>query len=154
MLDVQNTGVVRQFSTGATRDLVEDKLDLRGFISPKALRRFAAYMNKNRRLPDGSLRGSDNWKMGIPIPVYIESLIRHSIEFWELVEDGLLVSQDDAVLREADEAVCGLMFNVLGYLHERVKVLDAAETPYPGKRIPGKPPLTYPAAQELLKAAA
>lgn len=144
--------IVREFTTGASRDLVSDKLDYRGFISPKALRRFAAYMNKNRRLPDQSLRPSDNWKLGIPIPVYIESLIRHANEFWEFCEDGLLLGDDAAALDEADEAVCGILFNAMGYLHERIKVLDAADAVYPGKRVPGKPPLTYRAALNLQEA--
>lgn len=150
-MDGEAKPVVREFGTGANRDLVQDKLDYRGFISPKALRRFAAYMNKNRRLADGSLRASDNWKQGIPIPVYVESMLRHSIEFWELVEDGLFSKTDEAALSEADEAVCGLFFNVMGYLHERVKLLDANDTPYPGKRACGKPPLTYQQAQDALQ---
>lgn len=134
--------VVRLFDTGANRDRVEGKLDFRGFISPKAARRFAAYMNKNRKLADGSLRQSDNWKLGIPIPVYIESMGRHWHELWEALEDG------DWML--ADEAACGLRFNVDGYLHERVKLMDADGTPYPGRRVPGnRPPLGYPEAQRL-----
>lgn len=150
----EKTSVVREFPTGAVRDLVQDKLDFRGFISPKALRRFAAYMNKNRKLADGSLRNSDDWKKGIPISVYIESLLRHTFEYWELVDDGFFLSQDEALMREADEVICGILFNAMGYIHERVKDLDSTDTPYPGKRVPGKPPLTYHAAQDLLAKAA
>jgi hypothetical protein len=40
-------------TTGATRNLDEDKLDYEGFLSPYVLRRFAAYMHEHRKTPDG-----------------------------------------------------------------------------------------------------
>lgn len=154
--------VVRTFNTGANRDRAEGKLDFLGFLSPKAERRFAAYMNKNRRLGDGSLRDGDNWKRGIPLPVYADSLARHQQEVRELINDLvdasgcesaraiLDIPPDHPTLLAIDEAACALFFNVQGWLHERVKALDAAGVPYPGRRVHGKPPLTYPEAQHLL----
>jgi hypothetical protein len=153
--------VVREFVTGANRDRVEGKLDFLGFVSSKAERRFAAYMNKNRRLADGSLRLSDNWKRGIPLSVYAESLVRHAQEFRELVNDAVDATGiesaanihnapvDHPALLAIDEAACGLYFNVQGWLHERVKALDANNVPYPGKRVHGKPPLSYQEAERL-----
>ncbi len=148
------SGCVRQFDTGANRDLATDKLDLAGFLSPKVARRFGAYMNKCRHLPDGSRRAADNWKKGIPLSVYAQSAYRHANELHELLEDAAgpggidqldLVKPED--LLSADEVVCSLLFNLSGYLHERIKTLDNLEIPYPGKRVPGKPPMTYAQAE-------
>lgn len=132
--------VVRTFSTGATRDRKEGKFDYFGFVSAKAARRFGAYMHKNRQLPDGTLRSGDNWKQGIPIPEFKECMGRHVQEFCESLEDGDLMT--------ADEAACAIRFNIDGWLHERVKVMDADNQNYPGKRVPGKPPMSYAEAAE------
>lgn len=154
--------VVREFATGANRDRVEGKPDFNGFLSPKSERRFAAYMNKNRRLSDGSLRDGDNWQLGIPLAVYAESFGRHAVEVREAIRDAVdatgvkfarLIADappGHPTMLAIDEAMCALFFNVQGWLHERVKAMDAANVPYPGKRVHGKPPLSYPEAQQLL----
>jgi hypothetical protein len=152
--------VVREFATGANRDRVEGKLDYLGFTSAKADRRFAAYMNKNRRLADGSLRDGDNWKRGIPLPVYADSFARHAQEVREAINDavdqtGVIAArliqdapQDHPALLAIDETMTAMRFNVDGWLHERVKAMDALGNPYPGKRGEhGKPPMTYPEFQ-------
>jgi hypothetical protein len=43
--------MMREFTTGATRNLDEDKHDYEGFLSPYVLRRFAAYMHEHRKTP-------------------------------------------------------------------------------------------------------
>jgi hypothetical protein len=68
---------VRTFSTGATRDTDEGKLDFEGFLSPTVLKAFAEYMHEKRKMPDGSLRDSDNWQRGIPVDAYMKSMWRH-----------------------------------------------------------------------------
>ena len=57
---------MRNFDTGATRDVDTNKLDFEGFLSPVVLERYAEYMHKNRVQADGNLRDSDNWQKGIP----------------------------------------------------------------------------------------
>jgi len=109
---------MRVFATGATRDSNEHKPDYKGFLSTKAIKRFGAYMMKHQVQADGSLRSSDNWKKGIPIPAYVESLVRHTIDFLDAYESGRL--------EEADELACAIMFNNQGYLHEREKEKEAA----------------------------
>lgn len=104
---------MRTYDTGATRDSNDTKLDYRGFLSPTALRRFAEYMQKHRRQADGHLRASDNWKKGIPVEDYLESLIRHTVDFWDAEERG---DQDAAM-----ELACAIWFNLQGYIHEREK---------------------------------
>lgn len=110
---------MRTFETGATRDTDAGKLDYEGFLSPRVLKRFAEYMNKNRVQSDGTLRDSDNWQKGIPLEAYMKSLWRHFFEVWELyrvrVANGVL---DDDQIDALDEALCAVMFNTQGFLHE------------------------------------
>lgn len=102
---------VRVFETGANRDSEDGKLDYEGFLSPLVLKRFAEYMHKNRYMRDGSLRDSDNWQKGIPFDVYMKSLFRHFMEVWTLHRKG-------GTRAELEEALCGVLFNTMGYLHE------------------------------------
>jgi hypothetical protein len=103
--------LVRTFSTGATRDLDENKLDFEGFLSPLVLEEFAKYMHGKRKMPDGSLRDSDNWQKGIPLDAYMKSMFRHFFAVWKSHRAGT-VSREDLM---------GLMFNVQGYIHETLK---------------------------------
>lgn len=105
---------IRKFETGATRDQDQTKHDFEGFLSPLVIDRFGQYMTKHRQQPDGQMRASDNWQLGIPIDAYMKSGWRHFFDWWkqhrgikgqELLEDTL----------------CALMFNTMGYLHELLK---------------------------------
>ena len=107
-------GKIRSFTTGATRDTDEGKYDYEGFFSPLVIERFAEYMNKHRKQSDGNLRDSDNWQKGIPLCAYMKSGWRHFIDLWKehrgyRTKDGI------------EEALCALLFNVQGYLHEYLK---------------------------------
>ena len=117
---------MRKFETGATRDADTSKPDYEGFLSPLALARFAQYMHKNRVQADGKLRDSDNWQKGIPKTAYMKSAFRHFVEWWtahraaapaEYLPGGIVPGQDDLV----EEAICALLFNAMGYLHEHLK---------------------------------
>jgi hypothetical protein len=109
---------VRQFTTGATRDVDTGKLDYEGFISPLVLKRFAEFMHKNRFQKDGSLRASDNWQKGIPLDAYMKSETRHFMDLW-LHHRGY---PDQAVDKDIEEVLCAIIFNAQGYLHELLKV--------------------------------
>ena len=104
----------RYFKTGAYRDIEEDKLDYEGFLSPIVLKRFAKYMNKHRKQSDGTLRDSDNWQKGIPKEVYIKSAWRHFMDLW-------LEHRGHKSREGIEDALCAVMFNVMGYLHEHLK---------------------------------
>jgi hypothetical protein len=123
MFKKQDVAVVRSFDTGATRDVDTGKYDYEGFYSPLVMEAFGAYMNFNRRLRDGSLRDSDNWQKGMPRPVYMKSGWRHFFDWWR--EHRGLATKEGIVW-----ALCGLLFNAQGYLHELLKndpeLLDAA----------------------------
>ena len=104
--------VPRVFESGAIRDTDEDKLDYEGFLSPLVLKRYAQYMHKHRKLPNGDMRDSDNWQKGIPLNEYMSPMWRHFMEVW---------SDHRAGGEAGDEALCALLFNVMGYLHEILK---------------------------------
>lgn len=105
---------IRKFETGATRDIDVGKLDYEGFLSPIVLQRYAEYMNKHRHQSDGNLRDSDNWQKGIPKETYMKSAWRHFMDLW--FEHRGFNSRDGI-----EEALCALIFNVMGYLHEILK---------------------------------
>jgi hypothetical protein len=102
---------MREFDTGATRDTEEGKYDYEGFLSPLVLERYAEYMHKNRLQADGKLRGSDNWQKGIPLDVYMKSMWRHFILVW-------MEHRFEPATDAQEEALCGLLFNAMGYLYE------------------------------------
>lgn len=109
---------MRTFESGATRDGNADKLVYEAFLSPHVLRVYAEYMHQKRQTPDG-LRDGDNWQKGIPVDVYMDSLVRHVMELWEAHRD-----QKADVYRnptEINDLLCAIMFNSMGILFERVK---------------------------------
>jgi hypothetical protein len=105
---------MRQFETGATRDSDADKMDFEGFLSPLVLERYARYMHKHRTQADGQVRDSDNWQKGIPREAYIKSAWRHFMDWW--FEHRGLHSREGL-----EDALCALLFNAQGYLHEVLK---------------------------------
>lgn len=105
---------IRTFETGATRDVEAGKLDYDGFLSPLVVDAYARYMDFHRRLPDGSLRDSDNWQKGIPRDAYMKSAWRHFVDWWRFHRG--LTTREGIVF-----AICGLLFNAMGYLHEYLK---------------------------------
>jgi len=114
---------IRRFDSGATRDLDASKLDYEGFLSPLVLRRFAEYMHSNRTMADGSVRDSDNWQKGIPEVAYIKSGWRHFFDWW--CEHRGVDTKEGIEL-----ALCGLLFNAMGYLHEHLKAQAAPVAPH------------------------
>lgn len=101
---------MRKFDGGATRDDDTDKPDYEGFLSPEVLAEYARYMHKNRKQSDGELRASDNWQKGIPKNQYMKSAWRHFMQMWRAHRN-----------EEPDmEAMCALLFNVMGYMYEEI----------------------------------
>ena len=104
------------FGSGATRDSDAGKLDYEGFLSPLVLQRFGRYMHQHRVLPDGTLRDSDNWQKGIPLKEYMKPFIRHALDAWALHRGW-----PGEATQDIEEALCAVIFNSMGYLHERLK---------------------------------
>ena len=109
--------VMREFGTGATRDGADDKYDYEGFDSPLVTKRYAAYMHAHRKQADGTMRGSDNWQLGIPKEAYVKSLVRH-MEDLRLHWDGYV---DEAVDQDFESVLCAVLFNAKGLLFEVLK---------------------------------
>lgn len=108
---------IRIFETGANRDTDTDKLQYEGFLSPLVEKRYAQYMHLHRKQKDGSLRASDNWQKGIPIEVYVDSLVRHMQDV-RLHHDKF---SDEAIDPDLESALCAVIFNASGYLFELLK---------------------------------
>lgn len=107
--------MIREFDTGATRDLEAGKVDYEGHLSPQVLKAYGEYMNRCREMKDGSLRDSDNWQKGMPLPVYMKSLWRHFLDLW--LQHRSKVPDKERQISDC----CGVMFNVQGYLFELLK---------------------------------
>ena len=104
----------RTFDTGATRNNDVGKYDYEGFLSPEALRAYAAYMHENRILEDGTVRDSDNWQKGIPLDVYMKSNWRHFRDLWSS-HRGIEVEEGELA------AAMGVIFNTFGWAVQRMK---------------------------------
>lgn len=117
MAYIIDSGTLRTFETGATRDTAQDKHEPWGFMSALAEQRFCAYMHHHRHQSDDSMRDSDNWKKGIPMDAYKHSLSRH-IQDLRLILEGF---GEQARERDLEEVLCSVLFNVQGMLHETIK---------------------------------
>lgn len=104
---------MRLFEGGATRDSDVGKPDYQGYLSPLVIERFGEYMLRHQTQADGTLRSSDNWKKGMPKDAFMKSGFRHFMDWW-LDHEGYEAKED------LEEALCALMFNVMGYLHEHL----------------------------------
>src|SRR5262249_35716685 len=100
--------------TGASRDTDQGKLDYEGFLSPLVIKAFAEYMDKHRLMPDGALRDSDNWQKGMPLEAYMKSGWRHFFDWWS-------IHRGQPAREDLKTALCALLFNAQGYLHEILK---------------------------------
>ncbi|MHC4757222.1 MAG: hypothetical protein ACYTE8_01045 [Planctomycetota bacterium] len=112
-------GKLTTYTTGATRDSREGKLVFDKFLSHSVILQFAKYMNMNRVQSDGKLRSGDNWQKGITQEDYMESAFRHFMDFWDHHRN--LKNRDRDGHIEGIGAVCGLLFNIMGWLHEWLK---------------------------------
>lgn len=102
----------REFSTGATRDTDHEKIDFEGFLSPLVIEAYGDYMHRNRFLPDGSVRASNNWQLGIPTTAYMKSLWRHFFSVWMAHFKRQPLPKQE---------LCAVIFNASGLLHETLK---------------------------------
>ena len=121
MIQPEPSKSIRKFDTGATRDTDAEKLDFEGFISPAVLELYAEYMNRHRIQPDGAIRDSDNWQKGIPRTAYMKSLWRHFFDAWKLHRGLAATDRATGKTITLEDALCGVLFNAMGYLHELLK---------------------------------
>lgn len=117
---VKTGGTMREFGTGATRNVDTAKPDYEGFLSPVVLEAFGEYMHEHRFQADGKVRDSDNWQKGIPMPVYIKSLWRHFMHLW-MLHRGVPARDETGNQVTMKATLSAIMFNVMGYFHEWLK---------------------------------
>ena len=97
---------VRKFESGAIRDLDDSKEDYIETISWTAFKRYAKYMTGKK-----ARYGAGNFKKGIPVSSYEQSLLRHIQKYLEnKYEQGTVETDDDHL------AAC--VFNIFGIMHE------------------------------------
>ena len=106
-----NPQTARKFPTGATRSDDSAKPNYIGYLSPLVIERFGRYMLEHQY---GGQRSADNWKKGITRQAYIESAFRHFMDLW-------LAHEYNEVGPAEQNALCGLLFNFQGYLHELLR---------------------------------
>jgi hypothetical protein len=114
---------MRQFDTGASRDTEEGKFDYEAFLSPLVIRAFGDYMHKHRVQSDGSIRDGANWQKGFGenhLSVCMSSLWRHFLDLWSLHRGW---SARDTI----DDAICGILFNVMAYYHRLLEQREKNE---------------------------
>lgn len=107
----------RTFATGATRDTDDGKPDYEGYLSPLVIEAYGAYMLRHQKQPDGTMRPSDNWQLGIPKPELMKSLWRHFLSAWKKHRLGADPTDD----------LCAMLFNAMAYIH----ALKTHENPAP-----------------------
>ena len=109
---------IRQFDTGATRDANDhpEKPSYYKALSPIVLREYVKYLGRHRTMSDGTKRDWDNWKSGIPIDVYVDGLLRHTMAVW-LIQQGFKSYDNNGEVTIKD-SLDGILFNSIGMLHE------------------------------------
>lgn len=104
---------MREFETGATRDSSHGKPDYEGYLSPLVLAAFGEYMLRHQETANGP-RESDDWQRGIPMDVYMKSLLRHVFALWAL-------HRGEESSETVEDSACAILFNTQGYLLEHLK---------------------------------
>ena len=110
--------MTRTFDSGANRNSDEGKLDYEAFLSPLVLKKYAEYLHKHRYLEDGTLRDGDNWQKGMPLSSYMKSMWRHFMDVWGFHRSLEDYKDCDKCNDDQEDALCGVIFNAMGYLHE------------------------------------
>lgn len=116
---------IRKFSTGATRDTDNGKIDPEAFLDPLALAEYFEFMHRHRVQKDGGLRDGDNWQNGFTRKAIMKSLWRHAFDLWLMHREHAPVSKDCLELytlygreKAMVESLNGVVFNAFAYMRE------------------------------------
>lgn len=100
---------ITKFETGAIRDAQEGKEDYVETISYRAFKRYAQYMTGKK-----AKYGAGNFKKGIPIENYEQSMMRHVQKYFEN-------KYEDGVMEKDDDHLAAIVFNIFGIMHEETR---------------------------------
>ena len=100
---------MRKFTTGAVRDTDTNKEDYIETISWTAFKRYAQYMTGKK-----ARYGAGNFKKGIPIESYEQSLVRH-------LQKYLANKYEGGTEEKEDDHLGAILFNVFGIMHEECR---------------------------------
>jgi hypothetical protein len=100
---------IRKFTTGAIRDLDDTKEDYIETIPWRAFKRYAQYMTGKKKK-----YGAGNFKKGIPIESYEQSLVRHLQKYLENKYEGGTVEKEE-------DHLSAMMFNIFGIMFEECR---------------------------------
>jgi hypothetical protein len=95
-----------KFATGALRDSQEGKEDYIETISWTAMKRYAQYMTGKKKK-----YGQGNFKKGIPIQSYEQSLVRH-------LQKYLSNKHEQGQCEPQEDHLSAMLFNIFGIIHE------------------------------------
>lgn len=100
---------ITKFDTGAIRDTQEGKEDYIETIAWAAMKRYAQYMTEKKRK-----YGAGNFKKGIPISNYEQSLLRHIQKYLENKYEG-------GTIEATEDHLSAMVFNIFGIMYEERK---------------------------------
>jgi hypothetical protein len=98
--------MITKFVTGAIRDSQEGKEDYIETISWTAFKRYAQYMTGKKKK-----YGAGNFKKGIPVESYEQSLVRH-------LQKYLSNKYEEGDTEKEEDHLSAMLFNVFGIMHE------------------------------------
>ncbi len=108
--NTQEVPSITIFQTGAIRDSQEGKEDYIETISWTAQKRFAKYMTDKKMK-----YGAGNFKKGIPISSYEQSLVRHLQKYLENKYEGGSTEPNE-------DHLSAMRFNIDGIMHEEERI--------------------------------
>jgi hypothetical protein len=101
---------MRKFKTGAVRDDDNGKEKYQETIAWRSLKRYAQYMTGKQ-----SKYGKGNFKKGIDIESYEDSMMRHMQKYFEN-------KHEDGQVEKGEDHLSAIVFNVFGIMFEEGRV--------------------------------
>lgn len=100
---------VTKFKTGAIRDVQDGKEDYIETIPWRSFKRYAQYMTGKK-----ARYGAGNFKKGIPIESYEQSLVRHLQKYLEN-------KYEEGDIEKSDDHLSAMLFNIFGIMYEETR---------------------------------
>lgn len=117
---------MRKFASGALRDTADGKFEFLGFMHPVLDHSFASYMHEHRKMPDGSMRDSNNWWSGFGKEASIQSLVRH-VEDLKAIHAGFYVYEVREESGEVRKEIYTTPQTLIGDMVERYKLITVED---------------------------